>query len=177
MTTRVVLLTLYGVSVFVANFMILHVGATIPGGTHVVPVGFGLVAPSGTYVAAFVLVLRDLVQRSSGRLWGLAVIVPGIAITALMSPRLALASGVAFALGEVLDFGVYTPLSRRLGPALFASCLAGAVLDTFTFLLLAGIPLAIALPGTLLGKAWVALLAWPLGTFGRRMIPARVEAA
>jgi uncharacterized PurR-regulated membrane protein YhhQ (DUF165 family) len=174
---RFLWLSLYGLSVVGANFMILHVGQVIPGGTHVLPVGFGLVAPSGVYLAAFVLVLRDLVQRTSGRLGGLAIIIPGIGITALMDPRIALASGTAFALGELLDFAVYTPLSRRLSLALLASCAAGAVLDSFLFLLIAGIPLQIALPGTLLGKGWVALLAWPLGLLGRRFVPVRVAVA
>ena len=48
-----------------ANWMIAHVGLAIPGGAHVLPVGFGLVAPSGTYAAALTLVIRDLVQRTA----------------------------------------------------------------------------------------------------------------
>lgn len=176
MTVRVALLAAYGVAVVAANWLILHVGTPIAGGTHVLPVGFGLVAPSGTYVAAFVLVLRDLVQRTSGRLFGLAVIAVGIAVTAAMSPRIALASGAAFALGELLDFAVYTPLSGRLSLALVASCAAGAVLDSLTFLVLAGIPLAIALPGLLLGKMYVAALAYPAGMIARRYVPARQPA-
>jgi uncharacterized PurR-regulated membrane protein YhhQ (DUF165 family) len=168
---RVLLAALYGLAVVAANWMILHVGTPIPGSTRVLPVGFGLYAPSGTYLAAAVLVFRDLVQRSSGRRVGLGVIVVGIGLTAVMNPRLAFASGTAFGLGELLDFAVYTPLRRRLGLALLASCAAGAVLDSLVFLSLAGIPLAIALPGQIVGKVYVAALAYPLGRLGRHWVP------
>jgi uncharacterized PurR-regulated membrane protein YhhQ (DUF165 family) len=152
------LLAVYGLAVFLANWMIRHVGTPIPGGTHLLPVGFGLMAPSGTYAAAVVLVARDLVQRTIGRRWSLVVILPGVALTALMDVHLALASATAFALSELADYAVYTPLVRRgLVRAVFASALVGAVVDSLLFLSIAGIPLAIALPGLLVGKAWVAI--------------------
>lgn len=154
-------LVAYGVAVYGANWMIRNVGIEVPGGTHLWPVGFGLMAPSGTYLAALVLVSRDLVQRTIGRRWSLVVIVPGILLTALMDPALAIASGAAFGLGELADYAVYTPLQRRgLARAVLASVLVGGVLDSVVFLSLAHIPLALALPGLLLGKVWVAGLAW-----------------
>ena len=116
----------YGLAVVLANWMIRNVGVEVPGGTHLLPVGFGLMAPSGTYMAALVLVLRDVVQRTIGRRWSLLVIAPGVAITALMDVRLALASGTAFLLGELLDYVLYTSRWRRgLGRAVFASAVFG----------------------------------------------------
>lgn len=167
----VALVILYLASVVAANWMIRNVGIPIPGGTHLLPVGFGLLAPSGTYAAALTLVLRDLVQRTSGRWWGVGVIPIGAAISALFDIRLALASGVAFLLSEALDFAVYTPLQRRLTIAIAFSAPVGAVIDSLTFLALAGIPLALALPGQLVGKGWAILVATVVVAVLRRRIP------
>lgn len=157
---RITLVIGYGLSIVLANWMILHVGIETPGGTHLLPVGFGLMAPSGTYAAALVLVLRDLLQRSTSRWFALLVIVPGIAITALMNIHLALASGAAFALSESADFLIYTPIQRRsLTLAVLISATAGNLVDSTVFLTLAGIPLAMAWPGQVIGKLWAILAA------------------
>lgn len=154
---RIVVLAAYLACIVLANWMIRHIGTPIPGGTHLLPVGFGLVAPSGTYAAALTLVARDLVQRTSGRRWGLVVIPAGALISALWDVRLALASGLTFLLSELVDFAIYTILQRRLVLAVATSALTSAAVDSVVFLSLAGIPLALALPGQLLGKAWAVL--------------------
>ncbi len=56
---------MYVGSIVGANYMIGHIGKVIPG-AHVLPVGFGLYAPSGVYLASLALVSRDLLQRSAG---------------------------------------------------------------------------------------------------------------
>jgi uncharacterized PurR-regulated membrane protein YhhQ (DUF165 family) len=170
-TARAVYLVLYLACIVAANWMIRHVGTPIPGGIHLLPVGFGLMAPSGTYAAALTLVLRDLVQRTSGRWWGVAVIPLGAGISALWDVQLALASGLAFLLSEALDFLVYTPLQKRLTVAVAFSAPVGAVVDSLTFLTLAGIPLAVALPGLIVGKAWAILAATLVVAVFTRRIP------
>lgn len=163
----------YGLAIFLANWMILHVGVPA-GSTHLLPVGFGLMAPSGTYVAALVLVLRDLLQRAAGRWVALLVILPGIALTALMNPHLALASGAAFACSETADFLVYTPLQRKtLVGAVLVSATVGNLVDSTIFLSLAGIPLALAWPGQVVGKLWAILLATAVIALLRRLAPVR----
>src|ERR1700677_1747404 len=94
-----------------ANWMIGHVGTVcVPDGPCLIPVAPGLMAPSGVLTAGFALVLRDLVQRFLGRAWGLAAVLLGTAVSALVAgPSLVLASGVAFLLSEFADFAVYTP--------------------------------------------------------------------
>lgn len=165
-------LLVYGLSIVAANWLIRNVGIPIPGGTHLIPVGFGLLAPSGTLAAGMTLVARDVVQRTTGRRWGLLVIFPATALVALLDVRLALASGEAFLLSEVLEFAVYTPLQRRgLVTAVFASGVAGSILDSLVFLLIAGIPLAVAFPGLLLGKLWIQLVAVPFIALLRQRIP------
>jgi uncharacterized PurR-regulated membrane protein YhhQ (DUF165 family) len=164
---------IYVASIVGANWMIAHVGRPV-GPNHVLPVGFGLVAPSGVYLAALTFVARDVVQRLGGPRIGVAAIAVGAALSALVaSPRLALASGVTFLVSETVDFLVFTPAQRRSFPiAVLASGLVGEVIDSVLFLTLAGIPLGLALPGQLLGKAWVILAGGLLSVLLRRLIPA-----
>lgn len=167
-----VAVVLYGGSIWAANWLIQNVGAVrLPDGTHLVPVGFGLMAPSGAYAAGLTFVTRDLVQRVKGRRWALAAIAGGTVLSVLVSPRLAVASGTSFAVSELSDFAVYTPLERRnFVLAVLISGVVGSVVDSLIFLSLAGIPLAAALPGLLLAKVWVQILATPVAAWLRERV-------
>jgi uncharacterized PurR-regulated membrane protein YhhQ (DUF165 family) len=115
----------------------------------------GLVTTAGTYAAGLALLARDAVQETAGRWAVLAAIVVGAALSAwLAGAHLALASGVAFLLAEGLDMAVYTRLRERgWVQAVMWSNVAGAVLDTFVFLALAGFPVtASTVTGQLVGK-------------------------
>lgn len=165
-------LVVYGLSIVAANWLIRNVGVPIPGGTHLIPVGLGLMAPSGTLVVGVTLVARDVVQRTAGRKWGLGVIVLAIPLVALLNVQLALASGAAFAISELGEMFVFTPLQNKgLTRAVFVSVVFGAILDSVVFLSLAGIPLTVALPGLLLGKFEVALVSIPVIRLLRSRIP------
>ena len=165
----IIALVVYGISIYLANWMIRSVGTVVlPDGSHLLPVGFGLMAPSGTYAAGITFVARDVVQRTIGRRWSLLIIIPGAILTALLDVRLAVASASAFLFSESVDFLVYTPLQRRgFVRAVVASGLVAAVVDSLLFLSIAGIPLAVALPGLLLGKFWVMLVAAPVAALLR----------
>src|SRR5690606_21384090 len=107
-----------------------------------------------------------------GRRWALIAIGVGTVLSVLVSPRLAVASGSAFLFSELVDFAVYTPLQeRRFVLAVVLSGLVGSVVDSVIFLTLAGIPLGVALPGLLLAKVWVQLLAGPLAAWLRTRMP------
>lgn len=136
-----------------------------------VPVGFGLVATAGTYAAAFALVARNVTQDRIGRPRTLGLMALGVLISWwLASPALALASAVAFALSESADMGIYTPLRKRgRGRAVAVASTIGAVIDTCAFLLIAGFPVLPALPGQLLVKVGMALVA-ALILRGRRAV-------
>lgn len=168
----------YVASIVGANWMIAHIGQPL-GPNHVLPVGFGLVAPSGVYLAALTFVARDVLQRLGGTRAGLAAIVVGAGVSAwVASPRLALASGVTFLVSETSDFLVFTPAQRRSFPvAVLASGLVGEVIDSVLFLTLAGIPLAVALPGQLLGKGWVILAGGAVSAVFRRAVPTPAPAS
>ena len=153
-----------------ANWMIAHVGKVIPG-AHVLPVGFGLYAPSGVYLAAFAFVARDILQRLTNIKVGLVAIVIGAIVSAFVStPALAFASGATFMISESLDFLIYTPLQTRNFPlAVIVSGLASDIVDSVVFLTLAHIPLALALKGQLVGKMWVILLGGMLTGLMRKL--------
>jgi uncharacterized PurR-regulated membrane protein YhhQ (DUF165 family) len=143
----------------IANWMIGNVGThCVPHGPCLLPVGFGLAAPSGVIVVGIALVLRDLVQRDLGAKWAIAAIVAGAAIsTGVASPALAVASGTAFLLSELADMAVYTPLrERRLALAVLASGVVGAAVDSAVFLWLAFGSLTY-LEGQIVGKLWASL--------------------
>jgi uncharacterized PurR-regulated membrane protein YhhQ (DUF165 family) len=145
-----------------ANFLIGNVGTKcIPGGPCLIPVGFGLLAPSGVLVIGLALVLRDLAHERLGAAWVLGAIIVGAGISAgIAPPALVVASGAAFLLSELADMAVYTPLrERRLGLAVLASGVVGAVVDSAVFLWLAFGSLQY-LDGQIVGKLWASLAAF-----------------
>jgi len=160
-------------SIPLANWMIGHVGTTcVPRGPCLVPVAPDLLAPSGVLTVGAALVLRDVVQRCLGLLWGLLAVVIGTVLSALVAPgALVIASGCAFALSECADFAVYTPLQRRqLTVAVVASSIVGLVVDSVVFLGLAFGSLDF-LAGQVVGKLWAVLIAIPLMRLLRRVAP------
>jgi queuosine precursor transporter len=166
----VVFLVLFCLTIPAANWMIGHVGTVCPpNGPCLVPVAPHIMAPSGVLMIGAALVLRDLVQRRLGVEFGLGAIVVGAVISAMVAPAaLVIASATAFLLSEFADFAVYTPLARRrLVLAVVASSLAGLIVDSIVFLWLAFGSLDF-LPGQIIGKLWMVLLAIPFVAYLRR---------
>lgn len=144
-----------------ANWLIGHFGAfCIPNGPCMIPVGFGLAAPSGVLLVGIAFVLRDIVHRQLGWRWASAAIAAGSVLSLLVAPpALALASVAAFALSEALDQAVYAPLwRRRLVLAVLLSGLVGAAVDSAVFLWLAFGNLDF-IAGQIVGKMWMVGLA------------------
>lgn len=142
-----------------ANWLIGNAGTTcVPDGPCLIPVGFGLMAPSGVLMIGAALVLRDAVQQLLGMRWAITAIVCGVILSAAVAPpALVLASAAAFALSETADLFVYTPLrNRNLPIAVLASASVGAVVDSAVFLLIAFGSLEF-IGGQVLGKAWMAI--------------------
>ena len=163
-------LIVFGLTIPAANWMIGNVGTKcIPNGPCLIPVGPGILAPSGVLMIGIALVLRDLVQRRLGVAYAVGAILVGALISAgLAPPSLVLASGLAFLLSEAADLAVYTPLARRgLVAAVVASSLVGLVVDSIVFLWLAFGSLEF-LAGQIIGKAWMVLLSIPFVAYLRR---------
>jgi queuosine precursor transporter len=168
----------YIAAIVLANWMISHVGTPTPFHTHTLPVGFGLVAPSGTYAAALAFPARDVVQRTVGRVVGFVAIVVGAALSfAVSSHTIAFASGATFLTAETLDMLIYTPLQRRwFAPAVIVSGLVGAVVNAWMFLTLAHLPVSSNMPGLLVGTVWVILAGGAIAAGLRRTKPLAVAA-
>ncbi len=165
-----VFLVLFCLTIPVANWMIGNVGTVCaPNAPCQIPVAPGLMAPSGVLMIGAALVLRDLVQRRLGAEFGLAAIVVGAALSAVVAPpALVMASAAAFLLSESADFAIYTPLARRrLLTAVLASSAIGLVVDSIVFLWLAFGSLDL-LAGQIVGKGWMVLLSIPFVAYLRR---------
>ena len=78
-----------------------------------VDVGFGMTATGGTGGAGLTLLTRDWQHHTAGRTVAIAAIAVGtVASAVLAGPRLALASGTAFAVRETADLLVHQRLRR-----------------------------------------------------------------
>jgi len=160
----------YIATIFAANWAITAFG--------VVPVGLGLQAPAGVYFAGLAFTCRDLVQDALGRRAVLLAIGLGAVCSAVLSPSLAFASGAAFAVSELADFTVYTPLrARHRVGAVALSNLVGLVVDSALFLWLAFGSLEF-LAGQLVGKLWMTGVAVALlgGAYALSQRTGRVRA-
>jgi uncharacterized PurR-regulated membrane protein YhhQ (DUF165 family) len=150
-------LGLYVATIWLANYLVQHVGF--------VSVGFGLQAPAGVYCAGAALVLRNAVQRVMGRPVSVAASVVGAGLSYWISPSLARASAAAFLFSETADFLVYTPLTRRGWTiASTGGAVVGAAIDSLIFLQLAFHDLSFW-KGQFVGKlemALVAIVLWAL---------------
>ncbi|WP_375460490.1 VUT family protein [uncultured Enterovirga sp.] len=154
----------------VANWMIGQVGTTcVPAGPCLIPVAPGLMAPSGVVMAGLALVLRDLVQRRLGFWAGVVAIAVGGLISMVLAPAaIVVASATAFLLSELADLLVYTPLQRRhFVWAVVLSSTVGLAIDSAIFLQLAFGSQAY-LPGQIVGKLWMVLIAIPALAWLRR---------
>lgn len=148
----------FAATVPLANWMIGNVGQCIPDGPCLIPVGFGLMAPSGVLVIGLALVLRDAVHEALGwKAAALAILVGAALSWTFAAPGLVLASVAAFAIGEALDLSVYSRFRRQsLALAVLASGAVGAVADSAAFLWLAFGSLDY-LAGQALGKLYATL--------------------
>jgi len=156
-TNAGVLIAAYIGTIIAANWMTSTFG--------LVPIGFGLAVTAGTFAAGAALLLRDAVQTVAGKTVVFAAILAGIVVSYFVSdPFVAIASAVAFAASELVDFAVFTPLRKRnLAVAVLASSVVSAPVDTVLFLHIAGFDLTWqAVVGQFLVKTAMALIvaAW-----------------
>lgn len=166
MTKRLGILALsaYIIAILLANYLTDHYGF--------VSMGFGQMATAGTFAAGAALLLRDAVHETLGRNVVLAGIAVGAGLTYVISPALAFASAAAFLLAELADMAVYTPL-REKGwvPAVIASNIVGAIVDTWVFLWLANFAITEdAFQGQLTGKLFWATLVPVVLVVGARRV-------
>lgn len=168
---------LYAATIPLANWFISHVGTqSFPGGPHTIPVGFGYQAPSGVLWIGVALVARDWIQMAAGKRAVLAAIAIGVALSYLVNPAVATASAVAFALGELADFAVYTPLAdrRHVFSAVALSGAVGGLIDSLVFLQIA-FGSTMFWQGQFIGKVGISLLGGAVMVAVRRAVSDRLD--
>lgn len=158
----------------------------LPGMAFGINLGDILTFGAFTYPVAFLV--TDLTNRQFGPRVARKVVVAGFAVAilfsfAVASPRIAIASGSAFLLGQLLDISVFNRL-RRQGwwQAPLVGSLIGSALDTVIFFSLAFAPVfavfgpndAFAIePSPILGlfsvetQRWIS---WAITDFGVKML-------
>ncbi len=111
------------------------------------PVHLGDILTWGAFTYPFAFLVSDLTNRHEGPRVARIVVVIGFVVALALSaylatPRIAIASGSAFLIGQLLDIAVFQRLRNRywLVPPLSAS-LFGSLLDTAIFFSLAFAPL------------------------------------
>lgn len=163
MTSRIAALSAYVISIIAGVWAIAAFG--------IVPIGFGFEAPAAVYVVGITLVLRDIVHDLCGVRVALLAVVVGAAVSALVNPQLALASGLSFLLSETLDLAIYQRI-RRSGRlrGMLASNAVSIPVDSLCFLMLAFGSLTF-FPGQVLGKALATLFAVALIAAARVAFP------
>jgi queuosine precursor transporter len=122
-----------------------------------------------TVVTGLVLVVRDFAQREIGHRILLAMVLALVLTVWLAGPQLALASGAAFAIAELVDWAIFTftkwPLSRRV----FVSSLIAAPIDSVAFLFGANFiragsftaaNIVMSVAGKMVGAVVVSLVVW-----------------
>jgi queuosine precursor transporter len=120
----------------------------------------GLQIPAGAFFAGLAFTVRDFLQDAVGTWTTLLTIALGAALSGLVAdPRIALASAAAFAVSELVDLAVYTPLRHRSQiAAVGLSNTLGLLVDSLLFLPLAFGSLTY-LGGQLVGKTATTALA------------------
>ena len=87
-----------------------------------------------TIVTGLVLVVRDFAQREVGHYVLIAMAI-ALGLTVLVAgPQLALASGAAFAIAEMVDWALFTFTKYKLSTRVLLSSAIAAPLDTTLFL-------------------------------------------
>ncbi len=140
--------------VALANVATAHLG--------MVELPFGAAVTAGTFLAGAALILRDAVHEFAGRLAVAGCIAAGAAAALPGAPaRIAMASAVAFAIAEMVDWAVYSPLrSHGYGRAVLVSSIVAAPIDTAIFLGIAGFPVELgSISGQVFVKVSMAVLA------------------
>jgi uncharacterized PurR-regulated membrane protein YhhQ (DUF165 family) len=109
--------------------------------------GFGELLTWGAFTYPFAFLINDLTNRQFGQSAARKVVFAGFVIAVILSvwlvtPRIAIASGIAFLVAQLIDAGVFDRLrGARWWHAPLISSVIGSALDTALFFSIAFAPL------------------------------------
>ncbi len=113
-------------------------------------------------VVGFVFVVRDFAQRRVGHLVLVAMLCGCVISWWMASPKLAVASALAFAVGELGDWALYSFTRKPFSQRILISSLLGAPLDSLVFLTLVGIASPVSVGIMSLPKIFGAIIVFLL---------------
>ena len=117
---------LYILNIVIVNYAFMFVPSYIsPGGIVWTPVAL---------LVGFIFVVRDYAQREIGHKIILAMLVGGVISWYLATPAIAVASILAFLVGEFMDWGVYTFTKKPFSQRILLSSLLSTPVDSVVFL-------------------------------------------
>ena len=121
---------------------------------------FGEMFPPMSLVVGAVFILRDFAQREIGhKVLGAMLVGAGLSYF-MADPFVALASVVAFAVSEIVDWAVYTYTKRPLRQRILFSSALGTPIDSAVFLTMLGFFSPVGFLLMTIGKMIAALIIW-----------------
>ncbi len=121
---------------------------------------FGEMFPPMTLVVGLIFILRDFAQREVGHKVLIAMGIGAILSYIMADPFVAIASVVAFAISEMVDWAVYTYTKRPLGQRILLSSAIGTPIDSAVFLSMLGFFSPVGFLLMVIGKMVAAVIIW-----------------
>ena len=119
---------------YVVSILIVNIGFV-----YIPPVPLlGEMFPPMSLVVGLIFILRDFAQREIGHKVLIAMGIGAVLSYFMADPFVAVASVVAFAISELVDWGVYTFTKRPLKDRILFSSALGTPVDSAVFLLILG---------------------------------------
>ena len=120
----------------------------------------GEMFPPMSIIVGLIFILRDFAQREIGHKVLIAMAIGAVLSYFMANPFVAIASVVAFAISELVDWGVYTFTKRPLKDRILLSSALGTPVDSAVFLLILGFFSPIGFLLMTIAKMLSAILVW-----------------
>ena len=120
----------------------------------------GVAWPPVALLVGFVFVVRDFAQREIGHYVLGAMGVGAVLSYFMATPQVALASALAFAISETVDWAVYSFTGKPLSQRILYSSLLGTPVDSLVFLYLIGYFSVAGVLAMTLSKLVGAVIVW-----------------
>lgn len=122
--------------IYVLSIVAVNYGFTV---VPLVHLPNGEMWPPMSLIVGFVFVVRDFAQREIGHKILIAMLIGGIISWFMATPEIAVASVVAFAVSEVMDWVIFSFTGYRFSQRILLSSMVSTPLDSAVFLGLIGL--------------------------------------
>ena len=141
---------------YVVSILIVNIGFV-----YIPPVPLlGEMFPPMSLVVGLIFILRDFAQREIGHKVLIAMGIGAVLSYFMAAPFVAVASVVAFAISELVDWAVYTFTKRPLKDRILLSSALGTPVDSAVFLLILGFFSPIGFLLMTIAKMLSAVIVW-----------------